>query len=119
MPVSNVSWDRQLSDERSNIFAYCFDWFGEFRRLGKRAQKFLFTPLLIPVIAAASYNNLVIHTGRTFRKWRLKRTLPYFPLCPVTAVRCRNRCSRSGLLQGYIRNAEPNREVLHRFGPNE
>jgi hypothetical protein len=54
-----------LPDDLSDPLSNCFDWFGKVRRRGKRAEKLLFFPVVVPIIVAPSDKDLIVHTWST------------------------------------------------------
>lgn len=73
VPDTYLPHGAYFPDPLRNPLSHCFDWLGEFRRRGKKAKKILLFPILVPIGLTCGDEDLIIHSGRTYREhiWKV------------------------------------------------
>jgi hypothetical protein len=98
--------DSYFPDYLRDPLSHCFDWLREFRRRRKRAKKLLLFPMLVPIALTCSNENLIIHSGRTYRERYLEGRLSSVLFGPIASLGSRDFRARTCFLQRDIGDSE-------------
>jgi hypothetical protein len=105
VPDTHLARDAYFPDDLPNPLSYCFDWLREFgrRRKGPRSSSSLFR---VPIHLTCGDEDLIIHSGRTYRERYLEGRLSSVFFDPIASLGRRDFRARTCLLQRYVRDSE-------------